>query len=349
MFLAKVASYLLLIVSTLVNSIIPLLASNVLTENFHFDDWSANDAYSLEEYEILEKNPDEDFKVLLISDLQQMSAETIFGASFAAEAMIDELVSQADPDLIVALGDNACGMFAYEWFISYLESLNIPWAAVMGNHDWELIPNEGWAAYKMMKAENCLFSFGPADMGYGNYPIHISQNGEIIHSLYLMDTHSSIYSLDGLKLVDEYDGLWNKQLEWYKWNVSGINSLAGKTVESTLLMHIPLPEYVDAYAQIESDETAFGEKGEEICCSSNNKGMFNLMKELGSTKNVVCGHDHKNNFSTNYQGIRLSYVTKTGECSSYVKERLGGSLLTINQSGNATLSHIIVNPDELVY
>ena len=349
MFITKVISSLLLIVSTLVNSIIPLFASNILTENIHFDDWSASDTYSLEDYEVLEKSPDEDFKVLLISDLQQMSAETIFGASFAAEAMINELVNQADPDLIVALGDNACGMFAYEWFISYLDSLGIPWAAVMGNHDWELIPNEGWAAYKMMKAKNCLFSFGPSDMGYGNYPIHISQNGEVIHTLYLMDTHSSVYSFEDSKLVDEYDGLWNKQIEWYKWNVNGVKTLTGKTVESTLLMHIPLPEYVDAYAQIENDETAFGEKGEEICCSGTNKGMFSLMQELGSTKNVVCGHDHKNNFSTNYQGIRLSYVTKTGECSSYKKERLGGSLLTINQNGNAILSHIIINPDELVY
>ena len=349
MFFAKLASTLLLIVSTLVNSVVPLFASNIVTENFHFDNWSANDTYSIEEYTVLEKNPGEDFKVLLISDLQQMSAETVFGARFAAEAMINELVKRTEPDLIVSLGDNAVGMFAYEWFISYLDSLEIPWAAVMGNHDWELIPNEGWAAYKMKNSENGLFRFGPAGMGYGNYPVHISQNGEIIHSLYLMDTHSSIYRFEGIKLIDEYDGLWNKQLEWYKWNVNGTNNLEGRIVESSLLMHIPLPEYADAYAQIESDSTAFGEKGEEICCSANNKGMFSLMKELGSTKNVVCGHDHKNNFSTNYDGIRLSYVTKTGECSSYVRERIGGSLLTINSNGNASLSHIIVNPDELVY
>ncbi len=349
MFFTKLFSSLLLIISTLTNSMVPFFASNFITENFHFDDWSVNDTYSLEEYEILEKDADEDFKVLLLGDIQQMSAETIFGASFAAEAMINELIRQSDPDLIVALGDNAVGMFAYEWFISYLDSLGIPWAAVMGNHDWELIPNEGWAAYKMMKAENSLFSFGPSDVGYGNYPIHISQNGEIIHTLYLMDTHSSMYHFEGIELVEEYDGLWNKQIEWYKWNVNGLNNLVGKNVESSLFIHIPLPEYVDAYAQIENDETAFGTKGEEICCSGNNKGMFALIKELGSTKNVVCGHDHKNNFSTNYEGVRLSYVTKTGECSSYAKDRLGGSVLTINEKGNATLSHIIINPDELVY
>ena len=31
------------------------------------------------------------------------------------------------------------------------------------------------------------------------------------------------------------------------------------------------------------------------------------MQELGSTKGVFVGHDHKNNFSLLYKGIRLTY------------------------------------------
>lgn len=31
------------------------------------------------------------------------------------------------------------------------------------------------------------------------------------------------------------------------------------------------------------------------------------MLELGSTQAIFCGHDHKNNFSLDYKGIRLTY------------------------------------------
>ena len=32
------------------------------------------------------------------------------------------------------------------------------------------------------------------------------------------------------------------------------------------------------------------------------------MQELGSTDSVFCGHDHLNNFSLEYKGIRLNYT-----------------------------------------
>ena len=62
------------------------------------------------------------------------------------------------------------------------------------------------------------------------------------------------------------------------------------------------------------------------------------MRKLGSTKNVIVGHDHLNNFSINYQGIRLTY----GMASSSVglKKKVGGTLLTINDEGKADLCHI---------
>lgn len=35
--------------------------------------------------------------------------------------------------------------------------------------------------------------------------------------------------------------------------------------------------------------------------------MFETILELGSTKAVFFGHDHRNNFSVEYKGIRLTY------------------------------------------
>ena len=35
--------------------------------------------------------------------------------------------------------------------------------------------------------------------------------------------------------------------------------------------------------------------------------LFETMEELGSTKGIFVGHDHKNNFSLIYKGIRFTY------------------------------------------
>jgi len=53
------------------------------------------------------------------------------------------------------------------------------------------------------------------------------------------------------------------------------------------------------------------DRAAEIGCSNthfaNPSGLFDAMKALGSTRAVFCGHDHYNNFSIDYKGIRLTY------------------------------------------
>ena len=44
-----------------------------------------------------------------------------------------------------------------------------------------------------------------------------------------------------------------------------------------------------------------------IYTSEHNYGFFDKALALGSTQGMFCGHDHLNNFSINYKGIRLSY------------------------------------------
>ncbi len=341
-FLERAFSSIVLIFATLINSIVPMLISNPLTDDAYYDAWSSNDTYQIDSDRVLEKDPDEDFKVLILTDIQNKSGEALSTERFETEAMIEALYEQTNPDMIALVGDNAIGMFSYEWLVNYLDSFDIPWAGVMGNHDGQNIPGESWAAYKMMTASNSLFKFGPEDMGHGNYAVHISQNNKIIHSLYFMDTHDVVSFYNGTEYIeDEYDGLWKNQIEWYKWNVNGLNTLTNSNVESSLFIHIPLPEYRDAREAMASDPTAFGEQNEWICASAINNGMFDVIKDLGSTKNVIAGHDHRNNFSTTYQGIRLSYATKTGTGSYHDENMLGGSLLTIDANGAATFSSIV--------
>ena len=76
---------------------------------------------------------------------------------------------------------------------------------------------------------------------------------------------------------------------------------------------------------------------DKICSSKYPSKLFNTALELGSTKAMFCGHDHYNNLSVEYKGIRLTY----GYSIDYLampgieedtKQR-GATLITINKSG----------------
>ena len=104
-------------------------------------------------------------------------------------------------------------------------------------------------------------------------------------------------------------------MEWYKNEILRLNEEEGKTVSSLGFFHIPLQEYKTAYDLYEqgSDEVKyfFGSNDEKminkICASDYPSDLFPVAKELGSTKGFFCGHDHYNNMSLEYEGIRLTY------------------------------------------
>ena len=321
-----------------------------------FEKWSAGDKFETSYCAELKKNPDKDFVVLNIADVQLNDTELYDGSWDLAKTTIKSAVKQTAPDLITLTGDNAWGMLSYIELCKYIDSFGIPWAPVMGNHDGQNTPSEFWCAYQFTTAKNCLFKFGPEDMGYGNYIINITENGKIIHSLFMMDTHSNADDTDAGKInlgadgSAGYDHLWKNQFEWYEWAVNGITKSAGKTVESTVFMHIPTVEYSTYYAQYyDSDNDCwkdeykadcFGVNHEEVCCANGNNGFFDLCKKLGSTKNIIVGHDHVNSSSMLVDGIRLSYGLKCGSGCYWEPEMSGGSTLTISSDGSAEFEHV---------
>ena len=208
----------------------PLFIQFTKGEEDFFTEWSAKTKFSEADYVSLEKTPGEDFVILNLTDIQ-LSEEKVFAkyGTYSFE-LITKLVEENKPDLITLSGDNAWGYIAYIELIELLESFDIPWAPVMGNHDGQGCGTEFWAAYSLSKAENCLFKFGPEDMGYGNYIINITENDKIIHTLFMMDTHGTNEFVleDGTVVGDGYDHLWANQQEWYKWAVNGIKEINGK-------------------------------------------------------------------------------------------------------------------------
>lgn len=312
-----------------------------------YEKWSPEMEYT-EDYAVtLEKDPNKDFVVLNFTDIQ-LSANEVYGEKGKfAEETIDRAIKEVQPDLITLTGDNAWCKMGYIRITKVIDSYGIPWAPVMGNHDGGngKKVHENWDAQQLCKAENCLFKFGPEGMGVGNYIINITQNGKIIHSLYMVDTHTNT-SLE----CGGYDHLWDNQLEWYEWAVKGTNALAGKTVESSVFFHIPCIQYRYAYNEAQYNEEtgkyenpryadSFGSNCEWICSPDYDNGFFALAKELGSTKNMIAGHDHTNDSSIMYDGIRLSYSVKCGSGCYWDENKNGGSTLTIDADGHATFGH----------
>lgn len=321
-------------------------------ESSYFISWSETDVFDEDDYIELEKTPGEDFVILNLADIQLNDSDIYGDEGIYSKELISALIAENSPDLITLSGDNATGTVSYMEIIEFLDSFGIPWAPVMGNHEGDGLPNEFWAAYKLYEAENCLFEFGPEDMGYGNYIINITENGDIIHTLFMMDTHDSAeFTLDDGTVVEGYDHLWDNQQAWYEWAVKGTEALAGHPVESTVVMHIPLVEYAEAWdmVSIECEDgstiinpvyasVASGRRGEDCCPSPVNNGFFELCKELGSTKTILAGHDHKNDFIIKHEGITLAYGVKSGFGSYWQESMIGGTTLNINSAGNVQLT-----------
>lgn len=340
--------------------------------------WLSTQPYRLEDTVILQKEPGKDFKILNLADVQYSDTLDI-GKRAYTEETIRKLIEQTQPDLITMTGDQtwtAMQKQSAKHLVAFMDSFKIPWAPVFGNHDGEGNADKNWLADQYMASEYCLFKKGPNNIGgVGNYIINIMEGDKIIQSLIMMDSGQGrsypedpdqtnpIYmyadELDGGEYVlnadgtrkqaqvgTDYEFISETQVDWYKWAINGATAAnGGETPESIAFFHIALPEYYYAYLQWKESgydaSMGFGEKREQVCCPKVNTGLFAVMQELGSTKNVVVGHDHINTYSVLYEGIRLTYGLKTGDRCYRDEDLNGGTLLTISQDGVQT-EHISI-------
>ncbi len=233
-------------------------------------------------------------------------------------------------------------MKAADIFASLMESLGVYWIPTFGNHDTESYSKytrEGISDfYAQDKWTYCLFEDNSDDNvdGYCNQVINVKNSqGIITQTLYTLDTHSYVDN-DHLGLFWKYDNVHENQISWYKDNVEKYNKynidlinngdfenkaeLLEKysTVKSLAFWHIPIEEYRFAwdeyvkahYQDTENVKHYYGsahETGKIVFSGIYPDQMFETMLELDSTKGVFCGHDHVNNFSLEYKGIRLTY------------------------------------------
>ncbi|MBR2591048.1 MAG: metallophosphoesterase [Clostridia bacterium] len=227
-------------------------------------------------------------------------------------------------------------------FSTMMNNLGIYWAFTFGNHDCQAMAylDEAALAQRLEECgEYCLFQRGSESLsGEGNYAINVkNSDGVITRSFILLDSHS--YPADdawGFK--GEYDNIHPDQIEWYKSTVNILTDLNKQAIASVadaakrseyskrfnivpsfLFFHIPLAEYKTAWENYEKNgyrdtfdtKYVYGYMGETeapyIFCGAGDDDMFEAVLDYGSTQAIFCGHDHTNNFSFEYMGVRLSY------------------------------------------
>lgn len=129
--------------------------------------WLSSDEYCLEDTIQLQKQPDRDFKILNLTDIQYNDTLDI-GKRKYTEETIRSLIEQVQPDLITMTGDQVWAAFqkqSQKELIKLMDSFQIPWAPVFGNHDGEGNADKNWLADRYMESEYCLFRKGPNNIG----------------------------------------------------------------------------------------------------------------------------------------------------------------------------------------
>lgn len=301
------------------------------------------------------RSEDTAFSVLQITDVHILNNEKKDAKAFKT---ISAMIETTNPDMIVVTGDITSekeNYTAFKTFCTFIEEFEIPWAFTYGNHegldiryepdevlDPEKIADKQTLNDYLESLEYCIYERGDENTdGMGNYYYTVrDNNNNALMSLIFMDSNSYDEENNG------YDHFHDNQIQWYENTIKQIakeeNGDESKVVPSLAFFHIPMQEYMTAYDEAKgTDNLLYGFRfPDEDGTPAADDYMFETMIELGSTKGCFVGHDHMNNYSVNYKGIRLTYGLSCDH-NIYVVPFRGGTLINIKNDGSFTTQSLI--------
>ena len=321
------------------------------------------------------KMTDDDFVIANFADVH-ITEQSFLSDTGTVGKTIKYAIQNSNPDIMLFSGDVAGNITQLGYLLDYLDQFEIPYFFVQGNHDHDFL-NYSSMEQRIAQSEYGYIEKGPDSLNsQGNYTIKIKNaQDELVHGLVMMDTGNK-YTVSNDSLVEYvtnpvsgvpygtynnkktycdpgWNGLRGNQITWYE------NMVEELGCDTSLICHIPPLEFTKAYEQyrdaVNKQDTAaiaacapVGQcnMGEPCCGSMEQLGLFASVLAKGSTKNIICGHDHLNDFSLLYQGVRLTYALKTGEGAYWKNDgtRCGYTELTINSQGKTSLDQIYFNP-----
>ena len=242
------------------------------------------------------------FRILHLTDIQ----DTMYPNSDTLK-LIDALLTKTKPDLVILTGDQLKG---YSLYFKLFKEAGVQkaifrlmsYAVTFGNHDVQcgMENEEQEKVYQKLSYCHCVNA--------GTFSINIQENDQTVFRLYILDSGNQM--LNGLYMPPE-----KKTLYWLHENLK-----AYKEIPSLVFQHIPLPEY---------KECKNVNVHEPICSAIENE-EFQILKEYKNVLGVFCGHDHKNDFLSKYEGIDLAYTPSCGFASYGNGVLRGGRLIVLN-------------------
>lgn len=329
---------------------------------------------------VVYKEDGRDFRILQLSDIQiidpdldgmtsSMYSELLLSATQRAKyrnkkddfayKYLRKLIENTAPDFIVLAGDNVYGQFDdgtnFVELMEFIDSYDIPWAYVNGNHDGEKhglgVGLQWQLSYVINNLDNCFYIKGDVGIeeSFGNYVVRIKDRDlSDFYSMYFLDTHSDSSE------ESRAHGIYTGQIGWYENTARAIaheNGVSVSEIPSLMFFHIPIYAYAYAMEQYhpgnngvgkvpENNVGDYGENNSNVYTSSvkYDDGIFEKVVELGSTKGIFCGHTHVNSSSVLYQGVRLTFGMHSSLYDSHQGGLLGGTLITLNDQQQLKVS-----------
>lgn len=263
---------------------------------------------------------------------------------------IREAIEKTNPDLIIFTGDLVYGEFddsgkQFSAFVDLMESFNILWAPVFGNHDNESKIGIDYQCNLLENAKNCLFMRGDTD-GNGNYAVTLLCVGSPFRIILMLDSH-------GCNHISP--GIYDSQTDFCKSACEEVKEKYGYLPPLFAGFHIPISCFYDASVSVGyetgGEEEAiygigtdipakngdFGHKYQKFGKMIQDTSFFDFFVSNGGD-GIFCGHYHKINTSILYKGVRLTLGLKTGLYDFHDKKDIGGTLISLLGSGEGEFS-----------
>ena len=229
-----------------------------------------------------------------------------------------------------------------------------------------------YAEYASKEGSHCLYQSAENIDGKGNQVIKVKNTqGIVTQAITVFDSHSYTDG-DAMGILWKYDNIHQNQVDWYAGKIQKINAdnaaidSSATPVKNLMFFHIALPEYRAAWKELieanpnvqdlnyqntENVTYKYGVMGESsgmnplanngetygIFCGIGDDNVFEVGQENG-LQGVFCGHDHLNNFSVEYKGVRLTYGMSIDYLaySGIWKQRAqrGCTLITVHTDGS---------------
>lgn len=243
---------------------------------------------------------------------------------------LTEIITATNPDLIIMTGDNVYGKFDHNgsvWLrlIEFMDSFDIPWAPIFGNHDNESNMGVDWQCEQLMKAENCLFKQRTLT-GNCNYSVAIAQGNELKRVFYMLDSNG-IGSPSSATLANGHTsttpGFASDQIDWFTKDITRLQESI-PDLKVSFAYHIQDTLFEVAYekygylnnkpwANINVDlheDKADGDFGYIGYVEGEWTQDIARLKKLG-VDSIFVGHEHTSSSSVVYEGIRFQFGQKS--------------------------------------